>query len=194
MGAANPELAVRKKLGGPLGRWEPGGQSEAGWQAGIVHGGNAEQADLDTIRFVKHRSSKSRHLYFVTFEGNAPALGSRILRFHYVYAVEPDPDGGWRVCGSAGGAGEPPQRGTPSVNLGGGGWPSQFFAGGWIERAGSELERIELRFDNGITLKDDCVEGCALFITDQSVQMPGTIAMLDSEGNEIATHPAFPGV
>lgn len=194
MGAVDPEQAIRDELAGPAGVWEPSPTSPGGWRSGVVRGGHAEQADLRTVRFLKHRASESRHLYFVTFDGTHQAFGPEILRFHYVYAVESDPDGGWRVRRSAGGAGDPPQRSTPWVNLGGGGWPDRFFAGGWISQAGAHIDRIELRFANGITVVDDCSEAAALFITDHTVAMPGVVVMLDHAGNEIASHPAFPGI
>jgi hypothetical protein len=194
MGCPDPEQAILDKLAGPLGAWEPGSRSAGGWQSGFVRGGNAEQADLATVRFVKHRQSELRHVYFVTFKGTHPRLGPAVRNFDYVYVVEPVPEGGWRAFGGAGGTGDPPRRSTPWVNLGGGGWPKWFFAGGWIDAAGQPAERIELRFADGLTLDDDATEDVALFITDEHVTMPATIAMLDAEGNEIATHPAFPGL
>lgn len=160
----------------------------------MVRGGSAEQADLATVRFVKHRKSERRHLYYVTFQGTIPHLGSVVHEFHYAYPVEPDPEGGWRVCGGSGGAGEMPRRSTPWVNLGGGGWPIWFFAGGRIDPAGQSVDRVELRFRDGVTLDDDATDNVALFISDQPPAMPATVAMLDREGTEIVRHPAFPGV
>jgi hypothetical protein len=193
MGAATPEQAIMDKLAGPAGIWEPGGKSPGGWQSGTVRGGNAEQADLGTVRFVKHRESEARHLYFVTYDGTHPRLGPTVVSFHYTYPVEPDPDGGWRVLGGTGGAGEMPRRATPWVNLGGGGWPDAFYAGGRIDRAGFAIARVELRFANEITLCDDTEQDVALFITDQTVTLPGTVALLDAGGREIATQRPFPG-
>lgn len=193
MGTSDPEQAILEKIAGPLGVWEPGGTSPGGIQSGIVRGGNAEQADLATVRFVKHRQSERRHLYFVTFDGTHPRRGPEVLNFHYVYPVEPDPDGGWRVFGGAGGGGgDMPSRGVPWVNLAGGGWPDRLYAGGRIDDAGAEVARVELRFVNGITLSDDTEQAVALFITDRSVALPATVALLDSAGDEIATHRPFP--
>ena len=147
------------------------------------------------MRLVKHRESEQRHLYFVTFDGTIDRLGpdSR-YPWSYVFPVEPDPDGGWLVRGGAGGAGGEPQRSTPWVNLGGGGWPDQFYAGGRIDNAGINIDRVELRFANGLTLQDDTTADVALFITDQTVEMPATVALLDHAGNQLASHPAFPGL
>jgi hypothetical protein len=193
MGSPTPEQAILDELAGPVGQWEPGATSRGGIQSGIVHG-NPFQADPSTIRFIKHRQSERRHLYFVTFDGAIPQLGPD-SRYPWsgVFPVEPEPDGGWRVRGGAGGAGKGPRRSTPWVNLGGGGWPTQFYAGGHIDNAGLDIARVELRFANGHALTDDSDAGVALFITDQTVEMPATVALLDQVGNELATHPAFPG-
>jgi hypothetical protein len=157
-----------------------------------VHSGRLEQADLTTVRFVKHRRSATRHVYFVAFDGTIPELGPGVLSFHYAYPVEPDPAGGWRVFGGAGGAGKAPCRSRPWVNLGGGGWPDHFYAGGLIEDAGASIEGLELRFANGIVLRDDAADGVALFITDETVAMPANLVMLDDTGAEIASHRPFP--
>jgi hypothetical protein len=104
----------------------------------------------------------------------------------------PKQTGAQHVFGGAGGAGEAPRRSTPWVNLGGGGWPDRFFAGGRIHDAGTEIDHVELRFANGITLHDDIEEGIALFITDQTVALPAIVALINPSGKEIATHP-LPG-
>jgi hypothetical protein len=146
------------------------------------------------VKVIKHRRSDNRHLYFVTFDGTHPAFGETTLSFHYIYAVEQDSEGdGWRVRGAAGGAGDPPRRATPWVNLGGGGWPDRFFAGGWIDPADREIDRNELRFANGLMIHDDATEGVALFINDEHVVMPATVVMIDAAGTEIARHSTFPG-
>jgi hypothetical protein len=106
MGAPDPKQAVLDELAGPAGVWEPGGTCPGAVQSGIVRGGNLEQADMSTVRLVKHRQSARRHVYFVTFEGTIPRRGPEICRFEYVYPVEPDPTGGWRVFGGAGGSGD----------------------------------------------------------------------------------------
>lgn len=194
MGAPDAEQAILDELARPPGQWEPSAPIPGGIQSGIVTGGGF-RADPATIQFVKHRESERRHLYFVTFEGPIPQLGpdSR-YPWSYVFPVERDPDGGWRVRGGAGGAGGEPQGSAPWVNLGGGGWPNQFYAGGRIHDAGIDIARVELQFANGLTLQDETTAGVALFITDQSVEMPATLALLDQAGNELASHPAFPGL
>jgi hypothetical protein len=194
MGAANPDQAILDELAAPPGQWEPGVTSPGGIQSGIGRG-NPFQADSSTIRFVKHRESERRHLYFVTFEGAIAQLGTDSLYpCSYVFPVERDPAGGWRVRGGAGGAGDEPQRSTPWVNLAGGGWPDQFYAGGRIHNAGIDIARVELRFANGLTLEDDTEADVALFIIDQPVELPATLVLLDRDGNDIATQRPFPGL
>jgi hypothetical protein len=122
MGAEDPEQAILDKLGGPVGVWEPHSVSSGGIQSGTVRGGNLERADLSTVRFVKHRRSERRHLYFVTYSATIPHLGPETQCCHYVYPVEPDPGGGWRVRGGAGGAGrdrDGPRRGSTSAVVAG---------------------------------------------------------------------------
>jgi hypothetical protein len=192
--ASDPEQAILDELAGPAGQWEPGPISPGGIQSGIVRGGNPFQADPSTIRFVKHHESGRRQIYFVTFEGAIPHRDpDDRIPWSYVFPVERGPDGGWQVRGGAGGAGDQPARPTPWVNLGGGGWPDQFYAGGRIDNAGIDIAGLELRFANGLTLEDDTDAGVALFITDETVEMPATIALLDQAGKEVATHLAFPG-
>jgi hypothetical protein len=62
-------------------------------------------------------------------------------------------------------------------------------AGGQIERAGTNIARVEVRF----ALQDDAAQDVALFITDDPVVMPSTVVLLDSAGVEVAEHGAFPG-
>jgi hypothetical protein len=68
------------------------------------------------------------------------------------------------------------------VNLAGGGWPSHFYAGGEIYRAGADTAKVELRFANGVTLSDDADADVVLFITESAVQLPATAALLDPAG------------
>jgi len=190
--ASDPEQAILDQFAGPAGEWEPGATSSGGIQSGIVHGGNPFQADLYTVRFVKQRHSEHRQVYFVTFDGSIPQLGAETHTFGYVYPLEREPAGGWRVIGGSGGGGETPARSSPWVNLGGGELAHGFYAGGRIDSAGVDVARVQLRFADGLTLEDDTEESVALFITDHAVRTPATAVLYDRAGNERAAHPAFP--
>ncbi len=125
-------------------------------------------------------------------ERSPTSIRTANTRSSYLFPVERDPNGGWRVRGGAGGAGDEPQRSTPWVNLAGGGWPDQFYAGGRIHDPGIDIARVELRFPSGLTLQDDTDAGVVLFITAQTVEMPATLAMLDRAGDDIALDRPFP--
>ncbi|MGH2881259.1 MAG: hypothetical protein ACRDPA_00915 [Solirubrobacteraceae bacterium] len=187
MGSPTPEQAVIDELSTP-----PGTIAERQRGAptpSIVTGGVGFVADPDTLRFVKHRQAGDRHVFYVTFAAKHPRLG--LLEMTYACPVEPAPDGGWRTFGGAGGAGTPGRASQPWVNLGGGGWPDHFYAGGEIYRAGADIAQVELRFANGVTLSDDADADVALFITESPVQLPATSVLLDPAGNKIRSRTAF---
>ena len=195
MGCPDPEQAILDKLAGPLGAWEPGSRSAGGWQSGIVRGGNAEQAESRdrALRQASPVRAAARLLRDLQRNASPPRTRGPQLRLRLCSRAGP----GGRLAGIRRGRRRRRSASTVDaewVNLGGGGWPKWFFAGGWIDAAGQPVERLELRFADGLTLDDDATEDVALFITDEHVTMPATIAMLDAEGNEIATHPAFPGL
>jgi hypothetical protein len=191
MGSPTPEQAVIDELCRPPGTITDLAQPQRGAPTpSIVTGGVGCVADLDTLRFVKHRQVGERHAFYVTFAAEHPRLG--LLEMKYACPVEPAPDGGWRTFGGAGGAGTRSSCATqPGVNLGGGGWPDHFYAGGEIYRAGGDIARVELRFANGVTLNDDADADVALFTTESSVQLPATAVLLDSAGTEIRSETAF---
>jgi hypothetical protein len=193
MSAPDPEQAILDELAGPLGQWEPGATSPGGIQSGIVRGGTPFQADLTTVEFVKHRQSARRRLDFVTFKGTIPHIGPRRHTLSWLFSLTRQPDGTWRVTGGAGGGDSAmPPRSKPWINLAGGGWPDQFYAGGRIHTAGIDIARVQLRFADGLTLEDDTEQAIALFITDDAVRLPASVALLDHAGSTIASHD-FPG-
>ena len=193
MGAPDPEQAILDELAGPPGQWEPGATSPGGWRSGILRGGNPFQADLSTIAFVKHRESVCRRLDFVTFEGTIPHIGPQRHTLSWLFPLTHEPDGTWQVTGGAGGGdSDMPPRSKPWINLAGGGWPNQFYAGGRIHSAGLDIARVQLRFADGLTLEDDAEQAIALFITDDAVHLPASVALLDHAGSTTASHD-FPG-
>ena len=190
----DPEQVILDDLARPPGELEPGPAGGGGWRSGTVRGGGAlHRAELASVRFVKHRESSRRRVDFVTFRGSIPMLGDDEHQFGYFFALEREPDGSWRMVGSAGGGGKSPVRGRPWVNLAGGYGADLFYAGGQIERAGTNIDRVEIRFANGRRLEDDAEQDVALFITDDAVVMPSTVVLLDGAGTKVAEHEAFPG-
>lgn len=193
MSAPDPEQVILDELARPPGQWEPGGTSPGGWQSGIVRGGNPFQADLTTVVFVKHRQSVRRRLDFVTFQGTIPHIAAQRHTLSWLFPLTRQPDGTWRVTGGAGGGdSDMPPRSKPWINLAGGGWPDQFYAGGRIHTAGIDVARVQMRFADGLTLEDDAEHAIALFITDDAVRLPASVALLDDSGTAIALH-EFPG-
>ena len=191
VGSPTPEQAVIDELSRPPGTIidlaEPQRRAPT---PSIVTGGLGFVADLGTLRFVKHRQAGERHVFYVTFAAEHPRLG--LLEMKHAYRVEPASDGGWRTFGGAGGARALSGRATRAgVNLGGGGWPDHFYAGGEIYRAGAEIAQVELRFANGVTISDDANADVALFATESSVRLPATAVLLDPAGTEIRSETAF---
>jgi len=191
VGSPTPEQAVIDALSEPPGTTTVLAEPRRGVPTPtVVSGGLGFVSDLGTLRFIKHRQAGDRHVFYVTCMAEHLRLG--LLEVRYAYPVEPAPHGGWRIVGGAGGAGSFSDRATqPGVNLGGGGWPDHFYAGGQIYRADAEIAQVELRFANGVTLSDDADADVALFITESTVQLPATAVLLDPAGNEIRSETAF---
>lgn len=189
----DPEQVILDELAKPVGELETSEPAPPGMpQAGIVRGGRLEHAELSTVRFIKYRESRRHRIYYVAFRGTIPILDDHEHDFRHYHALERTGDGNWRHIGEAGGGGESPIRGTPWLNVAGGWGPDLFYAGGVIERAGENVDRVQVRFADGRVLEDDAEHDVALFITDQTMAMPATVALLASDGREIAEHSAFP--
>ncbi len=191
MGSPTAEQAVIDELSRPPGTITDLAEPQRGAPtSSIVTGGLGFAADLDTLSFVKRRQAGDRQVFYVTFAAEHPRLG--LLEMRYAFPVEPAPDGGWRTVGGAGGAGTLSGRATqPGVNLGGGGWPGHFYAGGEIYRGGADIAQVALRFANGVRSSDDADADVALFIAESSVQLSATAVLLDPAGNEIRSETAF---
>lgn len=141
-------------------------------------------ADLDTVAFLKERHAFGRHLFVLGFEADDvyPWLGH-----HYVeglFHAELLPSGEWRAFGTAAPARRerPPQRGRVSLGFSAG--PGQFLASGTAER---EIARVRLRSRNGIEIEDATEGGWLLLCTDQEVEGPFELDLIDSTGAVIAT-------
>ena len=86
-----------------------------------------------------------------------------------------------------------PPRSEPWLNLAGGSGGDHFYAGGRVDRAGINVDRVCLRFADGAYLDDDAEHDVALFLTDTAVQLPATVEIYDRVGMQVASHPGFPG-
>jgi hypothetical protein len=194
-GADSAEQAILDHLARPLGTWEPVGPPGAGgWQAGTVHGGRSDVVDLDSVRLVKQRRLPGRCVVYATYTvvRSLHPLGPDDARA--VLEAWPGADGGGWIARdvSSGGGGEP-RRTVATVNLGAGGWPDRFSAGGTVHGADHEIARVRLRFANGAVLDDDVQDGVVLFATDSPVQTPVRAVLLDSGGAEVRAHEVIPG-
>lgn len=182
MTSRSPEQVIRDYLSAPrilvASQPTPG---TTGWRAETSVGGG--DARPQTIQFGKVRSIAQRQVHAVTFETLAG------LRMHGAYAVHQDRTGEWQVAGGAGGAvNGSPRRGHPWVNLGGGGWPRQFYAGGHVLEHGGAIVRVRLRAANGTVLEDTVDDDVVLFLTDDPVHVPVDAELLDLNGQVVSQH------
>lgn len=155
----------------------------SGWRKQESRGGFS--AKPETIRFLKERSLLHCQLHFVTFEdeqGHQTHLSC--------YVIEEN-DGTWNMYGGSGGAGRGPQRTSPWANLGGGGWPNQFYAGGYVQDNGQDVVRVRLLSHNGVLLEDSVDNGIVLFLSDQPIEQPLQATLYDRQGALVGTHTVF---
>jgi hypothetical protein len=93
IGSPTPEQAVIHELSRPPGTITALAEPRGGAPTPtVVTGGLGFVADLDTLRFVKHRQAGKRHVFYVTCVAEHLRLGR--LEVRYAYPVEPAPDGG----------------------------------------------------------------------------------------------------
>lgn len=145
-------------------------------------------ARLETFRFLKERGVAGRLVQAVTFE---TGMGKNL--FMICYLVQ-DKHGEWQFRGAAGGAevGSSPLRDYAWVDLGGGGWPDDFYAGGYvITRENEDVARVRLLAKNGTVMEDTVDDHLVLFVTDQSVAIPLQVELYDSAGKLLSSHKAF---
>ena len=162
-------------------------RSLAGWQSSIRRPGG-EDADPDSISFIKERGGPGHQLHFVRFNTRT---GEQRM---FVVGVVQQPDGRWEVRGCAGGGGGDPARDHPWINFGAWGWPHSFSGGGRVIGVNSEdAAGAKLRFADGTTLEDSVDAGVVLFMTKGPVRLPVTVEILDGTGSMLATYKAFQG-
>lgn len=185
MTSRSPEQVIRDYLSAPhvlvASQPTPG---TTGWQAETSVGGC--DARPQTIQFGKVRSIPQRQVHAVTFE---TLTGQRMSG---AYSVHQDRTGEWQVAGGAGGGvNGSPRRDHPWVNLGGGGWPSRFYAGGHVLESGGAIVRVRLRAANGTVLEDTVDDELVLFLTDEPVHVPVYAELLDRNGQVVSQHNAL---
>jgi hypothetical protein len=152
------------------------------------------ETDLSTVCFVREKAVRLRRAHFVTLKAADDDLcgsGHRDYQMHLAFFLIADGEDGWRITSY--GAHRPPRKPIPRAYLGGGDDVDGFFAAGYVDGAGAEIERVELRFADGMLLEDRPEHEIVLFVVDSPVVMPPTVALIGSEGEEIVTHPVLPG-
>ncbi|MGH2515521.1 MAG: hypothetical protein ACRDHP_07680, partial [Ktedonobacterales bacterium] len=181
MAGADPHQVIVELLSAPsiVESDTPAG-GVVGWRTRISSGGM--DARPETFRFVKAREIPERQVHAVTYE---TVNGSRQTM---VCSVRQSAGGGWEFVGGAGGGdggdGNGPPTSQPKANLGGGGWPRAFYAGGRVE-GGPDVARVALTAANGAVLDDTVEDGVVLFLTDDEVRPPLHVTLYDGSGNVI---------
>jgi len=185
MPGSDPRQVIRDYLGPPSVFISDTPDSQgSGWHGGPARGGMG--ADVTTMQFLKERGIPHRQVHAVVFD---TAEGRR-MRFT-CYLVQDDA-GDWRVDGGAGGSADgAPVRADPSVNLGGGGWPASFYAGGVVVDNGLDVARVRLIAANGTIMEDTVDAGVVLFVTAQRVELPLQAELYDRDGQMVGQHGAF---
>ena len=158
------------------------------WAGAVYSGGHPYQARPETIRFLKERIEGDRAMLAVEFEGIDNT------HWRYVFGAVRQSDGGWNADGGAGGGGgAEPQATQPWANFGGWGWPRFLCLGGSVH--GEGVARVRLIDAGGRVVEDDVDNGVALLVSNDPVQMPCGLELLDREGEVLRTQawPPEPG-
>jgi hypothetical protein len=163
-------------------------QGRGGWVTRT--GGGGLDALAESVVFLKERHLPNRDVYNVRF------TNKQGMRLRWTVALTRGHDGVWQVMSGGGGSAEEPpanapKNGDPWANLGGGGWPRQFYSGGAIEEDDGAVARVRLRSANGVELEDTVEEGEALFVSDEAIQTPLEVELYDGAGDLIARHTTF---
>ncbi len=163
-------------------------KGSGGWMAST--GGGGLDALPESIVFVKERHLPNRAAYNVRF------TDQQGMKRRWTVSLVQGADGAWQVMGGAGGSaeesqGSAPKRGFPWANLGGGGWPRQFYAGGAIEEDNGAVTRVRLRSANGVEVEDTVEGGEVLFQSDDAIQTPLEVELYDGAGTLVGSHTLF---
>ena len=163
-------------------------------KASLSIGGTPWIAHVDTVEILKEREILGRRVYVVGFLADHARLGR--LPMTIVVRAERVTGLGWVARGISAGANMPePRLAAPRLLLGGSWGMFGFCGGGKVCGAAPEIDRVRLRFGNGVELEDDTEQGWALFFTDEPVERPAaTVELLGADGRIVASHewPARP--
>jgi hypothetical protein len=155
-----------------------------GWRAVTARGGT--EALVETIQFGKQCTIPGKMVQSVTFED------MQGMQMHYTCYLAQDDGGEWKFAGGAGGSGGwKVVREHPWVNLGGGGWPEHFYAGGHVIDNGLDIVRVRLVANNGTAMEDTVQDSIVLFVTDSRVELPLQAELYDREDRLVASHSVF---
>jgi len=186
MGYPDPKKAIIDRLAAPPGHLISQSPPSPGGLQSSIRGPGGEDADPDTMQFVKERGGPGRQLHYVRFSTRAGD------RRRFVVGVVQQQNGQWEVRGCAGGGDGDPPRDQPWINFGAWGWPRFFCGGGTVIGTNSErAARARLLFANGTTLEDAVDAGIVLFMTEAPVRLPATVEILDGSGSVLTTYEAF---
>jgi hypothetical protein len=154
----------------------------------LPHTAGASDADhkYRTLRFIKERSLPGRRAYIVVVEDHQ---GHAV---HFTCYVEQNSSGAWQFRGAEGdgimGGNPGPVVERAWANLGGGGMPNHFYAGGTVANHGQNVTRVRLIAHNGTVLEDSVDDSMVLFLTDQPVDLPIEAELYDQTGQLLYRH------
>ncbi|GCE19485.1 hypothetical protein [Dictyobacter kobayashii] len=153
--------------------------------AGSLDEGTQESRNK-TLQFLKERSLPGRRAYIVVFENEQ---GSEV---YFTCYVEEDSQGNWQFRGAAGdgimGHNPGPVVERAWANLGGGGMPDHFYAGGFVADHEQNVARVRLIAKSGTMVEDKVENGMVLFLSDQHVDLPIQAELYDAAGTLIYNH------
>jgi hypothetical protein len=152
----------------------------------IPAGNIDEEASQKTLRFLKERSIEGRRVYITVMEDEHQK------KLHITCYVEQDAQGNWQFRGAAGdgimGGSPGPVVEQAWANLGGGGMPNHFYAGGFVANHQNNIARVRLVCQNGTIIEDRVDDNMVLFLTDQRVELPILAELYNDEGKLVYSH------
>jgi hypothetical protein len=185
-------------LARPAVPWEfvggPEATTSSGRRTGLYTRGHSDApaftADLDSLEFLKEREILGVHFVVLSFDSVDIYPDRGRMSVQGVFRVEVSEQGGWRVSSPFGAnpVQDVPKRTRPWVNLAGSGGPRRFFWSGIVHPGGSEIAGVRLSSSSGLQLEDDTEARWVIFFTDQQIEWPVTIELLDPRGALVETH------